>query len=175
VVVDMLVMMVKLLLVAGLMVAALLGMRHAAKKGMINRGGPTLQVVGRVGLTRNALVAVVVVDNRRFLVGAAETGINLLADLDAPIAGASQSGLAETRSPGTGIHAVPDLRGSDPAELDAADAMAAPLPVATTSFEAHGPGFDTHGPRIGPMDRLREMTVRSHLREPILARSSHHN
>jgi flagellar biogenesis protein FliO len=170
----MLPMMVKLLLVAGLMVAALLGMRHAAKKGMINRGGPTLQIVGRVGLTRNALVAVVVVDDRRFLIGAAETGINLLADLDAPVAGASHE-LAETRSPAAGIRAVPDLHGSDPAAFDPADVMAAPLPAATTSFEAHGPGFDTHGPRIGPMDRLREMTVRSHLREPILARSSQHN
>ncbi len=171
--------MVKLLLVGGLMVAALLGMRHAARKGMTNRGGPTLQVVGRVGLTRNALVAVVLVDDRRFLVGAAETGINLLADLDGPIAApvaSTPSAVAMTTpSDLSGLIDLDDAARRD--EADDADELdaAALVPAGMTTSEAQGPGFDTHGPRIGPMDRLREMTVRSHLREPIRARSSQHD
>jgi flagellar biogenesis protein FliO len=48
------------------------------------RGGPSvpLRVVGRAGLIKGAAVAVVAIDGRRFLVGAGERGVTLLAELD---------------------------------------------------------------------------------------------
>jgi flagellar biogenesis protein FliO len=40
-----------------------------------------IRIVGRVGISRGVNVAVVEVDNHRFLVGAGEHGVNLLAEL----------------------------------------------------------------------------------------------
>jgi flagellar biogenesis protein FliO len=44
-----------------------------------------IRVTGRAGITRHASVAVVEVDGLRFLVGAGEHGVNLLAELPTPL------------------------------------------------------------------------------------------
>src|SRR5262245_28547202 len=43
-----------------------------------------IRVTGRAGITRHASVAVVEVGGQRFLVGAGEHGVNLLAELPTP-------------------------------------------------------------------------------------------
>ena len=53
----------------------------------LKRGGkagvtPGVRVTAKAGLGRNTFVAVVTADQRRFLVGTGENGVNLLAELD---------------------------------------------------------------------------------------------
>lgn len=53
----------------------------------LRRGGkvgptPGVRVTAKAGLGRNTFVAVVVADQRRFLVGTGENGVNLLAELE---------------------------------------------------------------------------------------------
>lgn len=65
--------------------------RHAAP------ASEALRIVARSGLTRNAVVAVVAVGTRRFLVGASDSGIRLLGELDPVV---------DDRSHGTGTDPV---------------------------------------------------------------------
>jgi flagellar biogenesis protein FliO len=103
-----------------------------------------VRVVGRTAISRNAVVAVVHVGDRRLLVGAAEHGVSILTDLGTE-PGADLDAVAEP--------AVAPLHGR---RTDAAppttelDDLALLRDVPTLS-----------GPRIGPMDRLRAMTVRT--------------
>lgn len=80
-------MVVRLLASLGLVVGALLlARRYLARSGRLT-GGHGLRVIARAALTRSSAVAVVEVDGRRFLVGASEQGVRLVATLeDAPAA-----------------------------------------------------------------------------------------
>ena len=145
---------VRLALGGAVLVAALFALRWAQTRGMTARGGPQLRVVGRTGLTRTSLLAVVAVDDRRFLVGAGDHGVQLLSELD-PV--------GEDATAGPGTAPAPD-RLVDAEELLEPAPTVLPFPPRT-----HGPGALDDGPRTGPLDRLRAMTVRTHLREPVRA------
>lgn len=96
-----------------------------------------LRVIGRTALTRTSSLAVVQVGERRFLVGAAEQNVTLLSELDPD----DEPVVAEhTGNSAPGI-----------------------LQAATDRRAANHPDR----PRIGLVDRLRMMTVRSHLEGPI--------
>jgi flagellar biogenesis protein FliO len=119
-----------------LIVGSLLLLRRWASKGRGGVGtGP--RVLGRTGVTRNAVVAVVDAGGRRFLVGAGDHGVNLLAELDQD---ASALGEGET------IDLVTN------AETDSAPAR---------------PAFAIDRPWMGLIHRLQQMTVRTHLQGPI--------
>ena len=182
----MLELLVRVVLVVLVLGGGFVAWRNASSRGLTARGGPVLRVVGRAGLTRSSLVAVVDVDGRRYLVGAAEQGVNLLAALGespAEPAGADDEldgtpadvdgGPSRVRRRGPGAPVTTDR------DLEAAHAVPTTRPttlgaVVGAALGAHGRGTATRpdGPRIGPLDRLRGMTVRSHVREPIRVNSS---
>lgn len=121
-----------------------------------------VRVVGRTAISRNAVVAVVHVGDRRLLVGAAEHGVSILTDLGTDPG--SEPAVAPGAADGAAFASLPDL--------DAvADPAAAPLPGRRTDATLPTTELDDlallrdvptlSGPRIGPMDRLRAMTVRT--------------
>ncbi len=146
---------VKLFVVTLVMVGGLLLVARANR----SRGGPGsgIRVTGRHGLSKGSVVAVVQVDGRRFLVGAGDNQISMLTELDPaeevdPVeAGADAEGVASPALGQTGTTAT-RVAGF----LAAARRQSRPL---------HGMerSTTTPGPRIGPVDRLRAMTVRSHV------------
>lgn len=113
--------------------ALLLVRRWARRQGGATRG---MRVVARTGVARGAIVAVVAVGSRRFLVGAGEHGVSLLTELDE------------------------DDLGGDPADGSPLSSDS-PYSAATDTAAAR-----TAGPRMGLVDRLRAMTVRTHLEGP---------
>lgn len=145
---------VKLFAVTIVMVGGLL----LAARANRSRGGPGsgIRVTGRHGLSKGAVVAVVQVDGRRFLVGAGDNQISMLTELDPAEevesieAGADAEGVASLGLRGTGTTAT-RVAGF----LAAARRQSRPLHRTERST--------TPGPRIGPVDRLRAMTVRSHV------------
>lgn len=142
---------VTLVMVGGLLLAA---------RANRSRGGPGsgIRVTGRHGLSKGAVVAVVQVDGRRFLVGAGDSQISMLTELDpakdvesievgvADAEGVASLGRARTGSTATRVAGF----------LAAARRHSRPLHRMERSTT-------TPGPRIGPVDRLRAMTVRSHV------------
>lgn len=112
-------------------VGALLLARRWAQRGATAHSAG-IKVLARAGLTRGAMVAVVDVGGRRYLVGASEQGVALLGQLEE--------------------HELPE-------ELLQAAATDAPQDIGDR-------------PRMGLVDRLREMTVRTHLERPIRAPGS---
>jgi flagellar biogenesis protein FliO len=138
----------------GLIVGALLLVRRWAQRGGRMSGGPVpIRVVARTGLTKGSVVAVLEADGRRFLIGAADQRITLLSELDPDIddpivadANRQLSAAAASRS-----SALPP-------------ALASALTPAT---ERQAPTPDR--PWIGLLDRLRMMTVRTHVERPIRA------
>ena len=137
-----------------------------------------LRVLSRTALSRSAVVAVVGVGERRLLVGAGDQGVHLIADvtgvddLDAAGAAGAGPGVDTTTTTtaadadafaglplvGAPVTTLPlgrtDAVGTTPAGMavgdDALDALVAGAAPATTA-----------GPRIGLVDRLRAMTVRT--------------
>lgn len=151
---------IRLVLGAGLVVGALYALRWASSRGMAARGGPMLRIVARTGLTKSAIVAVLDVDGHQYLVGVADQNVRLLADL-----GRAD---ADTEASDAAVAAAP----AELADFAVPDDLAGLLTVEDlqTIAATHGPGrTTTEEPRIGVLDRLREMTVRTHLREPIRA------
>lgn len=161
---------IRLVLGAGLVVAVVLALRWASGRGMAARGGPMLRVVARTGLTKSAIVAVLDVDGHQYLVGVADQNVRLLADLGAPTEVDS-----DTATDPFADFAVPDDLAGLLTSEDAVDgAPSSDLLDLQTIATTHGTGRPTtEGPRIGLLDRLREMTVRTHLREPIRAQRHH--
>jgi flagellar biogenesis protein FliO len=109
-----------------ILLAALFAVRWWAQRGRGGTGG-ALRVLARAGVSKGAVVAVVEVGERRFLVGAGEQGVRLLSELEA--------------DPGAG----------------AAIGTAAAL---------NGSASHPARPRMAPIDRLRELTVRQPPRRP---------
>ena len=139
---------VTLVMVGGLVLAA-----RASRGG---RPGSGIRVSGRHGISKGAVVAVVEVDGRRFLVGAGDNQIALLSELD-PAPEGEEAMEAD-------LDDAPD-RARTPV-----DRMGSALAAAYhQSRRPHGTGPSiTHGPRIGPLDRLRAMTVRTPVRDGAL-------
>lgn len=146
---------VKLFAVTIVMAGGLLLAARATR----SRGGPGsgIRVTGRHGLSKGAVVAVVQVDGRRFLVGAGDNQISMLTELDPaeevePIEVGADAG--SVASPGLGRAGSTATRVAG--FLAAARRQSRPL-------HRMEPSTTTPGPRIGPVDRLRAMTVRSHV------------
>lgn len=169
---------VRLVLGAGLVVGAVFAMRWASNRGMAARGGPMMRVVARTGLTKSAIVAVLDVDGHQYLVGVSDENVRLLADLgadgsrdDTAAVTAGPDRTAEDRAvdPFADFTVPDDLAGLLTAEEQTATVTGGPT-VTMTTTTPDGSGRPTNEePRIGLLDRLREMTVRTHLREPIRA------
>ena len=146
----MLAIVVKLTAVTLVMVGGLLFAARYSRGG--GRSGSGVRVTGRHGISKGAVVAVVEVDGRRFLVGAGDQQVTLLGELD-PAAEAE-----EAEAPADGVAA-------SPADRPLAQRLGAALVQAhRQSRRPHRTGpSTTSGPRIGPLDRLRAMTVRTHV------------
>jgi len=145
---------VKLLLVTGILVAGLL---LAGRAGRTVRGSSAIRVTSRQGLAKGVVVAVVEVEGRRFLIGAGDQQVSLLSELEpAPEAAFDETGVTSTREP-TWLRQ-----------------FAGQLATAGTGrTHRRGPETTTTGPRIGPLDRLRAMTVRTELDHVGLERPIH--
>lgn len=134
------------------------GLVLAARASRGGRPGSGVRVTGRHGISKGATVAVVEVDGRRFLVGAGDQQVALLAELE-PAPDAEE---ATDADPATAADRDAGARARTTAER---------LGAALASAHRHarrphrtGPST-TPGPRIGPLDRLRAMTVRTHVRD----------
>lgn len=138
---------VTLVMAGGLVLAA-----RAARGG---RPGAGVRVTGRHGVTKSSTVAVVEVDGRRFLVGAGDGQVSLLAELDPAAAEVDEDPPTTAERPaGAG------------SRVTAARLGAALAAAHRHSRRPHRTGpSTTTGPRIGPLDRLRAMTVRTHVRD----------
>ncbi len=121
------------LLVLAVIIAVPLVLRHF--RAATPQG---IRVVARTAIARNAIIAVVVVDGRTLLIGTGDNGVQLLTELN------SNAHVAQPTSMDAGHHTVlnADLA------TDAATTGHAQLNTST-------------GPRIGPLDRLRALTVRA--------------
>lgn len=138
---------VKLFAVALVMAGGLLAVARASRGG---RAGSSIRVSGRHGLAKGAVVAVVEVDGRRFLVGAGDHQVSMLTEL----------------APVDEVLEVQDLEDA-PTGIVRARTTTARLAAAIVAANQHARrphrmGSAQHsGPRIGPLDRLRALTVRS--------------
>jgi flagellar biogenesis protein FliO len=103
-----------------------------------------IRVTGRAGITRHASVAVVEVGDQRFLVGAGEHGVNLLAELPTPADGA---GVPDTVD-------LTALAAADPTTFADLVGDAAPTDVLTDPSAPISP-------RMGLVARLQRSTLRS--------------
>jgi flagellar biogenesis protein FliO len=143
---------VKLLVVTGILVAGLL---LAGRAGRTVRGASAIRVTSRQGLAKGVVVAVVEVDGRRFLVGAGDQHVSLLGELEP-----AEEPAVDEVEPGLG----------QPAWFRQFTHQVAA--AATGRTHRRGPDI-TRGPRIGPLDRLRAMTVRTTLDTVGLERPIH--
>ena len=124
-------------------VGALLLLRRFAQRG--RAGTDTgIRVLARTGVTRSAVVAVVQVAERRFLLGAGDAGVRLLAELPAADPG-DPLHPAHPRNPG----AHQALLASNDERADEAQLRSTPLP---------------DRPRMGLYRQLQTLTVRTRLR-----------
>lgn len=145
---------VKLFAVTFVMVGGLVLAARASRSG---RPGSGVRVTGRHGISKGATVAVVEVDGRRFLVGAGDQQVALLAELDP--AAAVEASTETADDPATVDDVVPPRTTVE--RLGSALASAH-----RHARRPHRTGPSTiPGPRIGPLDRLRAMTVRTHVRD----------
>lgn len=121
--------LVRLILSLSVIIGGLLAVRWWGLRGGSRLRG--IKVVARAPLGRTASVAVLEVGSRRYLVGAAEQSVNLLAELD------------------------PDE------ELDGVDAIASSPEPTSPAADGSVPGFSKRvTPRIGLLAQLRQMTAR---------------
>src|SRR6056297_2385653 len=128
-----------------------------------------VRIVSRTALSKNTVVAVLAVGDRRLLIGAADQGVQLLADItdtpgtdDEDVTVTTTATDADTSASALGRRdAIRATAGSS--ELDE-DAFAALL-----AGSGSPAALPTAGPRIGLVDRLRAMTVRT----PVQGRPFH--
>lgn len=122
-----------------LVIAVLLLARRVVGGRGLARSTGRIRVVERSGVTRGAAVAVVEVDARRFLIGATEHGVNLLSELG-------------PRPAVEGELAAGAVAGGPAADADLHHEPAARLAPGELS-----------------LDRLRRLTVRTTVEEPLRA------
>jgi flagellar biogenesis protein FliO len=102
------------------------------KRGRRSIGGGGMRVSARTALTRNSVIAVVELDDKRLLVGATDHGVTLLSELDSTPTAATQ----------------PELPPSTDALQDAG------------LKDEHTVLSEPNGPRTSPLEQLRVMTTR---------------
>lgn len=128
-----------------LVIAALLIARRMLGTRAVSRSTGRIRVVERSGVSKGAAVAVVEVDQRRFLVGATEHGVSLLSELSArPQQTVAPSDTATFAHP----------TGTFPAH-----------PTGLMDEQAGSSAIERPG--SGLVHRLQRMTVRTHLEEPL--------
>lgn len=96
-------------------IGALLVLRRWGRRGV--RPETAVRVVGRTGVTRGAVVAIVEVGAQRYLVGAGEDGVRLLAELEAAPQAALEGPLTQAAPhpvPASPQQAPPKPRGLRP-------------------------------------------------------------
>jgi hypothetical protein len=137
----------------------------------------TVKVTARAGLARGSSVAVIEVDGRRFLIGAAGNAVNVLAELDTAPSTAVSS-LADALTPAIAVPAaklpepatwVPFSAHHDDANDTADDAVIAARTAAVRGVTPRGAARPTTVTRAvapagsfsGPLERLKSMTVRT--------------
>ena len=120
-----------------LLIVVLLLIRRRVSGGARPRDTSRMRVVERTGVSRGASVAVVEIDQRRFLVGATEHGISLLSEL--------QPTEVDVTAP---ARSATDVSTSGPKD------------------ELAGLS-ETQRPWSGLVHRLQRMTVRTHVEEPL--------
>lgn len=128
-----------------------------------------VRVVGRTALAKGAVVAVVAVGGRRLLVGATERGVQMLTELDAdPDADPPDTTAFGPTTTPTSFSSTyhPPQR---PSRTDAVRPTPQELGIDLTSVPGSIGDHLTAGPRIGLVDRLRAMTVRT----PVQGRPLH--
>lgn len=146
--------LVLLLVLAALAAVPMLLRRHRASQP------DGVRVVSRTALSKNTVVAVLAVGDRRLLLGAADQGVQLLADItEVPGAGEDDGSITTTANDA-------DTSASELGRRDAARASAGTSDLDGAALAALLAGSDasdvpTAGPRIGLVDRLRAMTVRT--------------
>jgi flagellar biogenesis protein FliO len=140
----------------GLLLLAVLAAAPLVLRRMKAAAPDGLRVLGRTALHKGAVVAVVAVGDRRFVLGAGERGVQLLSEL--PAAKPPAPELARTER--ADRVAVPST--------DRTDAVVEPSMPTGSDEEAleallgpPGSAGATAGPGIGLVDRLRAMTVRT--------------
>ncbi len=144
-----------LLIVAGLAVALVLLRRHRAATP------DNIRVLGRTALHKNAVVAVIAVGEQRLLVGAGEKGVHLIAELD-PAGDHDHSDLSAVVSLPASTTTADHDGGRDAAVASTTTTDGTDLDDALAALAARSrPTPSTAGPRIGLVDRLRELTVRT--------------
>ncbi|MFP4149526.1 MAG: flagellar biosynthetic protein FliO [Nitriliruptoraceae bacterium] len=127
-----------------------------------------VRVLSRTALSKSTVVAVLAVGDRRLLIGAADQGVQLLADISDVTGTAGQDASITTTATDADTSAS-ELGRRDAVRATAGtghldeDALAALLDGSTASVST------TAGPRIGLVDRLRAMTVRT----PVQGRPFH--
>ena len=129
-----------------------------------------VRVVGRTALHKSAVIAVVAVGDRRLLVGAGERGVHLLAELDPASASSTDdvvgtcldvgglSATTTTTHEDLGTAMLPARRMDVSSGVSTTDTRS--VPDVLTGLELV-PATSPVGPRIGLVDRLRAMTVRT--------------
>ncbi len=121
-----------------------------------------VRVVSRTALSKNTVVAVLAVGDRRLLLGAADQGVQLLADItDTPGTGDDDVTVTTTATDADTSASALGRRDATRATAGSSefdeDAFAALLAGSGTPAAA----LPTAGPRTGLVDRLRAMTVRT--------------
>jgi flagellar biosynthetic protein FliO len=136
--------LLRLAISLGLLIAALYGVKHWQRRPGTSRKG-AIDIIARASLGRSSSIHIVEVDHRRFLVGAGEHQVTLLSELDGPSEGQGTSTPQPERGLGAGM-----LSSSRPT----ADPATTRTPDGTGSVSSQQP-------RIGLLDRLRTVTVRT--------------
>jgi len=141
---------VRLVLSTSVVVGGLFAVRWwAGRTG--NRARGAIRVVARVGIARSSTVAVIEVGAKRFLVGAGEHSVNLIAELDdtVDVVPSMLPGVQEDPKIADRQHTQTEVGGEH-----------ATQPI-VMSVEGPALGADTRvRPRIGLVAHLRRMTTR---------------
>lgn len=125
----------RLVISLAILIGALYGVKRWQRKGGATGRRGAINVISRVSLGRNSAVHIIDVGDRRFLIGTGEQQVNLLSELDQP----------------------PE---DDPAVSETAPVSTDGAP--SVVGEPDGSGLLTRQrPRMGPMDWLRTVTVRT--------------
>lgn len=150
----------RLVLSTGVVVGGVLAIRWWSTRAAARSRG-AIRVVARAGISRSSSVAVIDVGEQRFLVGAGEHSVSLLAVLD-------QHDDLDGGDPAT----VPPGSGTDPAgaRRERFDAVLERMSTRAGSFEPAPQTIGTEGtvrteleragPRTGPLGHLRRWTTR---------------
>lgn len=121
-----------------LVVASLLALRRWMRPD--RRAPETLRVLARTGLTRSAVVSVVAVGRRRFLLGAGEGGVRLLTELTPEPA--TPEPATTHAAAGAGLPGA--IRGTDPAPHGPRTGLLDRLRDRTVRLPVDRAGHDVH-------------------------------